>query len=135
MRREGRVADGPDYADRGCAAAGASAGAIDGLKDNASQAAKAAYGKLHGLVRRPRRGNASAELILTETGRPGDLAAPLAKKLGECGREEDGDLVAAARALMELVDKAGVSAGKYNVTIHGGRGVQVGDGNIQVNEF
>ncbi len=36
---------------------------------------------------------------------------------------------------MELVDGAGARTGKYDVTITGSKGVQVGDGNIQVNRF
>jgi len=36
---------------------------------------------------------------------------------------------------MELVDSAGARAGKYNVTIKNARGVQVGDGNVQFNNF
>jgi hypothetical protein len=43
--------------------------------------------------------------------------------------------VAAAKALMELVDQSGAKSGKYNVTIKGSKGVQVGDGNVQVNKF
>ena len=36
---------------------------------------------------------------------------------------------------MDLIDAAGARAGKYNVTITGSQGVQLGDGNIQVNRF
>jgi hypothetical protein len=36
---------------------------------------------------------------------------------------------------MDLVDQAGARAGQYDVTITGSKGVQVGDGNIQVNRF
>jgi RIP homotypic interaction motif len=117
-------------------AAGASAGAIDALTDNAKDAAKAAYGKLHDLVRRRFRGNAGAEVILAEhQADPGTYAPPLAKKLTEAGAADDAGLVAAARALMDLVDPAGAKSGKYSVTVTNSKGVQVGDGNIQVNRF
>jgi hypothetical protein len=117
-------------------AAGGSAGAIDALKDTAKDAAKAAYGKLHDLVRRRFRGNASAEVILAEhQADPETYAAPLARKLTEAAAADDAGLVAAARALMDLVDPAGAKSGKYNVTITNSTGVQVGDGNIQVNRF
>jgi RIP homotypic interaction motif len=117
-------------------AAGASAGVIDALKDNAKDAAKAAYGKLHDLVGRRFRGNVGAELILAEhQADPETYAAPLAKKLAEAGAGDDADVVAAAEALLELVDQAGAKSGKYNVTIKGSKGVQVGDGNFQVNRF
>jgi hypothetical protein len=117
-------------------AAGASAGALDALKDNAKEAAATAYGKLHDLVRRRLRGNAGAELILAEhQADPQTYAAPLAKKLAEADAAGDTGLLAAARAFMDLIDQAGTRAGKYNVTITGSRGVQVGDHGFQVNTF
>jgi hypothetical protein len=117
-------------------ATGASTGAIDALKDDAKDMAKATYAKLHDLVRRRFRGNASAEIILSEhQADPETYAAPLAKKLTEAGAAGDAELVAAARTLMELVDQAGARSGKYNVTIRDSKGVVVGDGNIQVNKF
>jgi hypothetical protein len=117
-------------------AAGASAGTIDALKDNAKEAAKAAYGKLHDRVKRRFQGNASAEVILAEhQADPETYAGPLAKKLTEAGAGEDGDLVAAAQALMDLVDAAGAKSGKYTVTINNSEGVYVGDHGIQVNRF
>lgn len=113
-------------------ATGASAGALDALKDDA----KAAYVKLHDLVERRFLGNPSAEIILSEHQvDPETYAAPLAKKLTEAGAGSDAELVATARALMELVDQAGARSGKYNVTIKNSKGVQVGSGNVQVNKF
>jgi hypothetical protein len=47
----------------------------------------------------------------------------------------DADLVLAAQKLMRLVDEAGSQAGKYNVLVQGGQGVQVGDHNTQHNTF
>jgi hypothetical protein len=35
----------------------------------------------------------------------------------------------------EIIDQAGAKSGKYNVTIKDSKGVQVGDGNVQVNNF
>jgi hypothetical protein len=117
-------------------AAGASAGALDALKDDVKDAAKAVYGKLHDLLRRRFRGNASAELILAEyQADPATYEAPLAKKLAEAGAADDADLVAAAKALMDLVDQAGARAGKYNVKIDNSEGVYVGDSGIQINRF
>jgi hypothetical protein len=117
-------------------AAGASAGAIDTLKDDLKESAKAAYEKLHALVRRRLRGNASAEVILAEhAADPETYQAALTKKLTEAGARDDADLVAAATALMELVDRKGAKSGKYNVTIADSKGVQVGDGNLQINTF
>ena len=117
-------------------ATGASAGALDALKDDVRDKAKAVYVKLHDLVKRRFRGNASAGIILSEhQADPETYAAPLSKKLTEAGAGDDAELVATARAFMELVDQVGARSGKYNVTIKNSKGVQVGDGNIQVNRF
>jgi hypothetical protein len=117
-------------------AAGASAGAIDALKDNAKDAAKAAYAKLRGLVRKRVAGNPGAELALTEhEADPEHWAASLGAKLTQAGAADDATLVAAAQALMDIIDQAGARSGKYTVTVRGSRGVQVGDGNVQHNTF
>jgi hypothetical protein len=117
-------------------AAGASAGAIDPLKDSAKDAAKAAYAKLRGLVNKRVSGNPGAELALTEhEADPENWAAPLGAKLAQAGAGNDAELVAAAQALMDVIDQAGAESGKYNVTIKDSKGIQVGDGNFQVNKF
>jgi hypothetical protein len=117
-------------------AAGASAGAIDALKDSTKEAAQAAYGKLLHLVRSRFRGNAKAEETLTDhQSDPETYAAPLAKKLTEAGAVGDDELVAAAKAVLELVDQAGAKSGKYNVTVTDSKGVYVGDYGTQTNTF
>ena len=60
---------------------------------------------------------------------------PLAKELAEAGADRDTNLVAAAQAMMSLVDAAGARAGKYSVDVRGAQGVQVGDHNTQDNIF
>jgi hypothetical protein len=117
-------------------AAGVSTGAISALQDDVKEAAKSAYARVRGLVARRVAGNPGAELTLAEyEADPGNWEAPLAAKLKQVGAADDAELVTAAKALMELVDKAGARAGKYNVTITGSTGVQVGDGNTQFNRF
>jgi hypothetical protein len=116
--------------------AGATAGGLDTVQDGAKAGIKVAYEKLHGLVRKHAAGNAGAEVALAEIeADPETWKSPLAAKLTQLGAAGDADLVAAAETLMELVDGAGARAGQYHVTIKGSRGVQVGDGNIQVNRF
>ena len=56
-------------------------------------------------------------------------------ELAEAGADRDRDLVAAAQALMNLVDEAGARAGKYTVDVRGAQGVQIGDHNRQDNVF
>jgi hypothetical protein len=117
-------------------AAGAAAGAIDGLKDTAKDAATAAYGKLRGLVQRRFAGRPHGELALTEyQTAPQKWEGLLTAELTEAGADKDQELLDAAKALMDLVDRAGAGRGKYNVTISGGQGIQVGDGNSQINTF
>jgi hypothetical protein len=117
-------------------AAGASGGAISALQDDVKGAVITAYGKLRGLVQKRVAGNAGAELALTELEvDPENWRAPLTAKLTQLGAADDAGLLAAAQALMELVDATGTRAGRYTVTVKDSTGVQIGDGNIQVNHF
>ena len=117
-------------------AAGASAGTIDALKDNAKEAATAAYARLRGLARKRVAGRPDGQLALERyEAAPQKWEAVLTDELTAAGAANDAELVTAARALMELIDQAGAKSGKYNVTIKDSKGVQVGDGNVQVNRF
>jgi hypothetical protein len=117
-------------------AAGASAGVLDALKDDVKEKARAAYAKLRGLAKKRVSGRPHGELALAEyESAPQKWEGLLTAELTEAGAARDDDLVAAAKALMELVDQSGAKSGKYNVTIKGSKGVQVGDGNVQVNKF
>src|ERR1700733_13382465 len=117
-------------------AAGASGGAISALQDDVKGAVIAAYGRLRGLGARRGAGNPGGELGLAEyEADPEHWQTPLTAKLTQLGAADDTELVAAANALMKLVDGPGARAGTYNVTIKNAKGVQFGDGNIQVNHF
>jgi hypothetical protein len=117
-------------------AAGAAGGALDAVKDDAKGAANAAYVKLRGLVKQRFHGNARAEVILAEhEADPRAYAVPLTKKLAESAAGDDAEIVAAARELMGLVDRAGARSGKYNVLIDHSQGVQVGDYGHMNNTF
>lgn len=117
-------------------AAGASAGALDALKDDVKEKAKAAYAKLHGLAYKRVSGRPHGELALAEyASAPQKWEGLLTAELTEAGAARDDDLLAAAKALMELIDQQGAKSGKYNVTITDSKGVQIGDGNVQVNRF
>src|ERR1039457_270867 len=111
-------------------------GAALGAKDTASAAVKDAYAALKALVAKRFSGQPDAKLMLAKHEKaPGIWRAPLAAELGETGADRDPDLVAAAQALMGLVDEAGARAGKYTIVVRGGQGVQVGDHNWQSNVF
>jgi hypothetical protein len=117
-------------------AAGSSAGAISALQDDVKDLVKAAYANLRGLARKRIADQPGSELVLAKhEAHPQTWDAPLAMMLTDAGAADDAVLVEAARALMELVDAPGTAEGKYNVTISGSQGIQVGDNNIQVNRF
>lgn len=111
-------------------------GAVSGITESASSAVKDAYARLKALVRKRLAGRPDAELVLARHEQaPQTWQAPLAAVLGDVGADRDTDLVAAAQALLRLVDAAGAGAGKYTVDVRGAQGVQVGDRNRQDNVF
>lgn len=111
------------------------AGAALGVQDSASAMVKDAYASLKALVRRRLGGDPGAELVLTRHEQaPGTWQAPLMAELARTGADGDGDLIAAAKALLDLAGGAG-AAGKYTVDVRGAQGVQVGDRNRQDNVF
>jgi hypothetical protein len=117
-------------------AAGAGAGVLDSLKDDIRDKARAAYKKLRSLVAKRVEGRPHGELALAEYGSaPEKWEGLLTAELSEAGAAGDADLLDTAKAFLELVDQAGAARGKYNVTIRDSQGVQVGDGNVQFNQF
>ena len=117
-------------------AAGASSGALGALTDEVRDAVKAAYANLRGLAKKRVAGRPDAELALERyPSAPKKWEAVLTDELTEAGADEDAELLAAAKALLELIDQAGAKSGKYNVTISNSKGVYVGDHGFQVNRF
>jgi len=111
------------------------AGAALGLQDTASAAVKDAYASLKALVKRRLGGEPGAELALSRHEQaPETWQAPLKAELAQAGAEGDGELIAAAKALLDLAGEAG-KAGKYAVDVRGVQGVQIGDHNRQDNVF
>lgn len=109
------------------------AGAELGLKDAARPQDADAYTRLKALVQRKLAGCGDAEqLMIRYEQEPQVWDRPLARELNQAGAGDDGVLVAAAEAVMRLVDAAGVAAGKYSVEISNAGNVQVGDNNLQV---
>jgi microcompartment protein CcmL/EutN len=112
------------------------AGVASALQDGTAEAVKNAYVRLKTLVNKRFAGRPKAELVLAEhEAAPQTWEAPLAAELSAAGAGADADLVAAAQALMSLVDEAGTRSGKYAVTVRDSQGVQVGDHNTQTNTF
>ena len=112
------------------------AGAASALQDGASSAVKDAYARVKALVKKRFANRPKGELVLAEhQAAPQTWGAPLAAELSAAGADGDAELVAAAQALMNLVDEAGSRSGKYAVTVRDSQGVQVGDRNTQTNTF
>jgi hypothetical protein len=112
------------------------AGAASALQDGTSAAVKDAYARVKALVTRRFAGRPKGELVLAEhETAPQTWQAPLAAELSAAGADGDAGLVAAAQALMSLIDEAGARSGKYTVTVRDSQGVQVGDHNTQTNTF
>ena len=112
------------------------AGAGVGMKDTASAAVTDAYTGLKALVKSRFAGHPDSELVLTRHEEaPQAWEGPLATELAAVDAGHDGELVAAAQALMHLVDEEGSRVGKYNVDVRGAQGVQIGDHNVQRNVF
>ncbi|URM99192.1 hypothetical protein LUW76_35405 [Actinomadura madurae] len=111
-----------------------SAGAAAGLGDTTADAVRDAYGKLRELVAARLAGGGAAEVALAEhQNDPDTWEAPLARALLDRGVEGDTEVLAAARAVLELLGHGRVA--EYNVTVTGSQGVQVGDNARQVNHF
>jgi hypothetical protein len=92
------------------------AGAAAGLKDSASSAVKDAYNGLKGLARGRLAGRPGGELVLARHEQDAQVwDKPLVQELTQAGAAGDPALVAAAQALMQLLDAAGSAAGKYQV--------------------
>jgi hypothetical protein len=112
------------------------AGVTLGLKDTTSSVVRDAYAGLKALVAQRLAGRPDGEIVLSRHEKaPRAWQARLIAELGEAGADHDPDLVAAARVLMNLVDKEGAQAGKYAVDVRGAQGVQIGDHTRQDNVF
>lgn len=111
------------------------AGACAGANGIASEAAKDSYQSLKALVGRRLAGRASGEAALREhEAAPETAGDTLHAELVEIYQpDRDQELIEAARELMAILD--GACAGKYQVAVEGGRGIQIGDHNVQTNTF
>lgn len=111
------------------------AGAAQGITDSASAMMKDAYAALKARVKKKLGGKPGAELVLAKHEQaPETWQAPLVAELAEAGADRDHELIAAAKALLDLIGEAG-GAGKYTVDVRGAQGVQIGDHNRQDNVF
>jgi hypothetical protein len=116
--------------------AGVTGGALDALKDEAKEKATALYEKLRGLAKNRLANREDGERALERyPAAPKKWEAVLSDELAEAGAANDTELLDTAKALLALIDQAGTKSGKYNVTVTGGQGVVIGEGNTQTNTF
>ncbi|WAL68887.1 hypothetical protein ORV05_14330 [Amycolatopsis cynarae] len=112
------------------------AGAGSAAKDVGSSAVKDAYEALRSAVRRLFSGKRAAEDALSgHEIEPAQWRERLAEALREAAAGADPELLDAAREVLRRADPEGSAAGKYTVDAREGKGVQIGDGNVQHNTF
>lgn len=112
------------------------AGAAVGVKDTASSAVKDAYARLRTLAVRRLGRSPRGELVLTGHAEdPQTWEKPLTTELAAANAATDHELIAAAQALLGLVDEIGSQSGKYRVRVEDSQGVYIGDHGSQVNYF
>jgi len=113
-----------------------SAGTAQGAENVASTAVRDAYRGLKRLLSDRFSGKKEAEIALAEHDADPDVwRAPLEKALRDTGAIADPDVIAAAQRLMALLDNPGSRSGRYQVYQRDVQGSQIGNQNIQINEF
>ena len=91
---------------------------------------------VEGAGKKRLKGRHDGELVLARHEEaPVTWQEPLAAELRAAGAGDDKGVVAAAQALMNLLDKAGSRAGKHTVRVQDSQGVQTGDHNTPYNIF
>ncbi|MGW5667379.1 hypothetical protein [Micromonospora sp. NPDC003776] len=108
------------------------AGAAAGFTDTAAAAVKDAYTSLKGALRPWLRGQARQALEADEI-EPEVWATNIGEELTASGADSDEEILALAHRLLSLADPQ--VAGKYQVDVSRAKGVQVGDHNVQTNNF
>jgi hypothetical protein len=106
------------------------------VKDAAGSAVKDAYQGLRKLLSHRFAGNPDAEPVLKQAENdPKTFEQPLRKYVAETGADKDGAVVEAAQRLMDLLDRAGSQAGKYQIDARYAQGAQFGEHSVQTNTF
>jgi hypothetical protein len=104
------------------------AGASAAVKETAGDAIKNGYNVLKALIVRRFKDEPDAQGEVDAVERAPDADhTRLRQRLQATGASADEDLVRAARELLERIDPEGARAGKYNVTVTGGKVGAIGD--------
>ena len=111
------------------------AGAAKSGGEVAGTAVKDAYAALRDALKR-KLGKPTAEAAVAEyTSDPDSGRLVLEAHLKQSGADADPKILEAAAAVLRMADPDGARGGKYTVNLAGAQGVQVGDGNVQSNDF
>ncbi|WKX19495.1 MULTISPECIES: RIP homotypic interaction motif-containing protein [unclassified Streptomyces] len=111
-------------------------GVAKGSGDVASGAVVDAYNGFREALRRRLAGREPAQAAVEGyTADPDNWRPALEAYLQQADAQRDEVLLASASAVLSTADPAGASRGKYAVQIYGAQGVQVGDRNIQTNNY
>jgi hypothetical protein len=112
------------------------AGAAAALQDDTKPAATTVYARVRELAKRRFSHPDHGDYLMDKHAEdPQIWGKPLAAELERAGAARDPDLVSAAQELMGLLDASGSQEGKYVVGVLDSQGVQIGDGNSQINRF
>jgi len=111
-------------------------GATSAVPAGVEAAVEGAYATLRALVERLFANRPRGQHVLARhEDAPQAAERALAAELYAAGAEGNPDLVAAAKAVMSLLDQPEGRSGKYSVTVRESQGVQIGDHNVQSNVF
>jgi hypothetical protein len=107
------------------------AGAAAGSGDAAKAAVQDAYAQLREVLRRRMVGGLRAQQVLDGVEpEPGSWQADLGAELMVSGAADDGEVLAAARLVLGLVDPAGMAEGKYRVEVDHAEHLHIGDTSV-----
>lgn len=112
------------------------AGAGTALKDTAGQAVKDTYQGLKKLIIDRWGKKDEAELLLRKhEENPEAAKALLESEFKKLKFDQNKDILELAKTLLAQADPDGAAKGKYHLTIQDAKGVQIGDHNVQKNDF
>ncbi|WP_417924531.1 hypothetical protein [Streptomyces ehimensis] len=114
--------------------AAVAAGASTGVTDATSSSIRDAYNAFRAALRRKWTG-ADEQILKAQKADSGVWQTQLGEHVVASGADQDTELLAAARRLLELHDPSGAQAGKYTVEVRDSKGVQTGEYNTMTNHF
>jgi hypothetical protein len=103
------------------------AGAAAGAKDTATAAIKEAYATFKSMIKKRLSGDFAAEVVEKHEKSPEAYASALKEEITAAGLDKDSDVLAAAQALVDGAEAAGVEVKKISQIASGSQNVQTAD--------